>query len=97
MPDIIIDVKIYPLIAVLNYERRNKVKIIFHLLRYERMNHKIREAQVAKVPYMLIAGDSEVENSTVSVRLRSGENLQDQSLEAFKDRCKSAIMAKHGL
>ncbi len=63
----------------------------------ERMNHKIREAQISKVLYMLIAGDDEVSNSNVTIRLRNGENLKDQSLEAFKDRCKSAIMSKHGL
>ena len=43
--------------------------------RNERMNAKIREAQVQKIPYMLIVGDREAEAETVSVRLRSGENL----------------------
>ena len=43
--------------------------------RNERMNAKIREAQVQKVPYMLIMGDRETEAGTASVRLRSGENL----------------------
>lgn len=65
--------------------------------RKERMNLKIREAQVAKVPYMLIAGDSEVEDSTVAVRLRSGENLKGESLSAFKDRVRHAIISKRGL
>ncbi len=63
----------------------------------ERMNHKIRTAQIAKVPYMLIVGDAEVQDSTVSVRLRSGEDLKDQTLEAFKDRTKSAIISRQGL
>ncbi|MFA4837000.1 MAG: threonine--tRNA ligase, partial [Dehalococcoidia bacterium] len=60
----------------------------------ERMNLKIRQAQLAKIPYMLIAGDAEVQESTVSVRLRNGDNLKSLSLEAFKDRAKNAIMSK---
>ncbi|MCL0056858.1 threonine--tRNA ligase [Dehalococcoidia bacterium] len=65
--------------------------------RKERMNLKIREAQLAKVPYMLITGDSEVQNSTVAVRLRNGENLKGESLEVFKDRVRNVIMSKRGL
>jgi len=41
----------------------------------ETLNKRIRQAQTRKVPYMLIAGDREVEDGQVSVRLRSGENL----------------------
>jgi threonyl-tRNA synthetase len=41
----------------------------------ERMNQRIRQAQLEKVPYMLIIGDKEVEAGTVSVRLRNGEQL----------------------
>ncbi|MDY6912115.1 MAG: threonine--tRNA ligase, partial [Chloroflexota bacterium] len=63
----------------------------------ERMNHKIREAQVSKIPYMLIIGDAEVQDSVVSIRLRNGENLQNQALYAFKDRVNSVIMSKQGL
>ena len=43
--------------------------------RGERMNLKIREAQLQKIPYMLIVGDDEMGQDTVSVRLRSGDNL----------------------
>jgi threonyl-tRNA synthetase len=43
--------------------------------RRERMNAKIREAQLQKVPYMLIMGDKEAAGGTVSVRLRSGDDL----------------------
>jgi threonyl-tRNA synthetase len=42
--------------------------------RPERMNAKIRDAQLQKVPYMLVVGDKEVEQQAVAVRLRSGEN-----------------------
>ncbi len=63
----------------------------------ERMNYKIREAQMAKIPYMIIVGDAEVNNGTISVRLRSGENLKDLSVGAFKERANSAIMSQQGL
>ena len=43
--------------------------------RSERMNAKIRDAQNQKIPYMLIAGDKEVEAELLSIRLRSGEDL----------------------
>ena len=44
-------------------------------LRNEKLNYKIREAQVAKIPYMLIVGDKEKADRTVTVRRRDGENL----------------------
>jgi threonyl-tRNA synthetase len=62
--------------------------------RSERMNLKIREAQLQKIPYILIVGDKEVDTSTVSVRLRNGENPGGQSLEQFKLIAKSAIEAR---
>ena len=43
--------------------------------RNERMNAKIRDAQLQKVPYMLVVGDREAEAGTAAVRLRSGDNL----------------------
>ncbi|MFC2010172.1 threonine--tRNA ligase [Chloroflexota bacterium] len=51
--------------------------------RSERINLKIRQAQLEKVPYMLVVGDKEIADSTVSVRLRSGEQLPPQSLDSF--------------
>ena len=51
--------------------------------RSERVNLKIRQAQLDKIPYMLVVGDKEVDSSTVSVRLRSGEQLASQSLDSF--------------
>jgi threonyl-tRNA synthetase len=44
-------------------------------VRSERVNAKIRDAQLRKVPYMLVVGDKEIEAHAASVRLRSGENL----------------------
>ena len=49
----------------------------------ERMNSKIRKAQVHKVPYMLIIGDKEEQNQAVSVRSRSGENIGQITLKEF--------------
>ena len=43
--------------------------------RNEKLGFKVREAQVAKVPYMLVVGEKEVAEHGVNVRLRSGENL----------------------
>ncbi|MFC1847445.1 threonine--tRNA ligase, partial [Chloroflexota bacterium] len=59
--------------------------------RSERVNLKIRQAQLDKVPYMLIIGDKEVDASTVSVRLRSGEQLSPQSLDSFKETVRMSI------
>jgi threonyl-tRNA synthetase len=50
--------------------------------RSERMNLKIRQAQLEKVPYMIVVGDKEMESGEVSVRLRTGEQI-NQSLESF--------------
>ena len=44
-------------------------------VRSERMNAKIRDAQLQKIPYMLVVGDREAESQAAAVRLRSGENL----------------------
>jgi threonyl-tRNA synthetase len=48
-----------------------------------RMNAKIRQAQMQKIPYMLVIGDKEVENGSISVRLRSEENLGAMALDQF--------------
>jgi len=62
--------------------------------RSERINLKIRQAQLDKIPYMLIIGDKEVTTSTVSVRLRSGEQLASQSFASFKQNIRLAITSK---
>ena len=43
--------------------------------RNEKLGYKVREAQLAKIPYILVVGDKEVESGSLNVRLRSGENL----------------------
>jgi threonyl-tRNA synthetase len=54
--------------------------------RSERMGFKIREAQLQKIPYMLVVGDREVEANTVGVRLRSGEDLEAISVDDLVER-----------
>ncbi len=62
--------------------------------RSERMNAKIRDAQVQKVPYMLVMGDREAESGQVAVRLRSEEDLGAMSVDAFLDRARADIESK---
>jgi threonyl-tRNA synthetase len=62
--------------------------------RSERMNLKIREAQLEKVPYMLIIGDKEMDSSSASLRLKSGKDLGLETLVEVKSRIKTAIEAK---
>ncbi|MDE0593340.1 MAG: threonine--tRNA ligase [Dehalococcoidia bacterium] len=52
----------------------------------DRMNSKIRQAQLQKVPYMLVAGDQEIEAGTVAVRTRTGENLEPMTVDEVVDR-----------
>jgi len=54
--------------------------------RGERMNAKIRDAQNQKIPYMLVVGDKEMENTQVALRLRGGENPGPINLDDFLAR-----------
>jgi threonyl-tRNA synthetase len=62
--------------------------------RSETVNMKIRQAQLEKVPYMLVVGDREVAESTVSVRLRSGEQANAQLFADFKKKLKAIIASR---
>ena len=57
----------------------------------EKIGYKIRNAQLEKVPYMIILGKDEVNNSTISVRSRSGEKQDNISLDSFKNKLKQEI------
>jgi threonyl-tRNA synthetase len=59
-------------------------------IRSERMGSKIRDAQLAKIPYMLVVGDKEVASEGASVRLRSGEDLGLQSIPEIERQIRSA-------
>jgi len=54
-------------------------------VRNEKLNYKIREAQLMKVPYMLIVGEREKEEGTITVRKRDGQNLPAMTPDAFFD------------
>jgi threonyl-tRNA synthetase len=57
----------------------------------ERMNAKVREGQLKKIPYMLVLGDREVANQTVSLRKRDGTKENDLSFEAFAAMIRTRI------
>ena len=52
-------------------------------LRNEKIGYKIREHTLARVPYLLVIGDKELENRSVSVRMRDGQELGSMSLDEF--------------
>ena len=62
--------------------------------RAEKMGKKIREATLAKTPYMLTVGDQEVENKTVSVRSRKGDNLGAMDMDALMAKLLTEIATK---
>ncbi|PIE59008.1 MAG: threonine--tRNA ligase [Desulfobulbus propionicus] len=59
-------------------------------LRNEKLNYKIRAAQLMKIPYMLIIGEREKEERTVTVRLRDGKNLPAMRSEEFVEYIRQA-------
>ena len=63
-------------------------------LRSEKLGYKIREAQMQKIPYMLVVGDRDMENNTVSIRTRKGEDLGAMTLDAFLEKCQAEIASK---
>ncbi len=63
----------------------------------DRMNAKIRKAQQLKIPYMLIVGDKEKENGTVSVRYRNGKQDNGLTYETFASALKAKIDSKEQL
>jgi threonyl-tRNA synthetase len=60
-------------------------------LRNEKLGYKIREAQLQKIPYILVIGDKEVEQGGVAPRLRSGDDLGFMTLDDFVARIKPEI------
>jgi threonyl-tRNA synthetase len=62
--------------------------------RQEKIGYKIREAQLQKVPYMLVVGDREAETGTVSVRERSGGDRGASSIDAFIASAREEVARK---
>ena len=63
----------------------------------ERMQAKIRRAQLQKIPYMLVVGDREVRDNALAVRLRTEEDLGAMGVDDFVARVGRVIEAKRGL
>ena len=62
--------------------------------RNEKIGYKIREAQVQKIPYVLVVGDKEMENGTVAVRKRGEGDLGPQATDVFTKQLLEEIAAK---
>jgi len=62
--------------------------------RSEKLGYKIREAQMKKIPYMLVVGDRDMENGTVSVRTRTGEDLGAMTADEFLAKALLEIATK---
>ena len=63
--------------------------------RSEKIGYKIRQAQMAKVPYMLVVGDKEVEEGTVTVRKHGGDELGSVPFEEFFNSIKIEIKERN--
>jgi threonyl-tRNA synthetase len=63
--------------------------------RNEKLGFKIREAQLQKIPYMLVIGDKEVESGTVAPRFRDGKNLSTMKPLEFAEYIKSEVLSFH--
>ena len=64
--------------------------------RFEKIGYKIREAQLQKIPYMLVTGDREAAESTVAVRSRLGGDLGAKPLDAFMEDAIGEVKRKQG-
>jgi threonyl-tRNA synthetase len=62
--------------------------------RQEKIGYKIREAQLQKIPYMLVVGDKEVTEGTVSVRSRSGGDLGPETVDGFVKKARQEVSSK---
>jgi threonyl-tRNA synthetase len=66
-------------------------------VRNEKLNYKIREAQLQKIPYMLIIGDKEMEGGEVTIRLRDGENMPAMKVADFAEMVRRQCAAEKEL
>src|SRR6185369_16153634 len=64
--------------------------------RNEKLGYKIREAQLAKIPYAVVIGDKEVQGRTLAPRRRGGENLPPLSLVEFMERLRGEVAQERG-
>ena len=59
-----------------------------------KIGYKIREAQLMKVPYMIVVGDKEIENNKISVRSRKDGDMGQMNIEEFKNKILQEIKDK---
>ncbi|MCX7976039.1 MAG: His/Gly/Thr/Pro-type tRNA ligase C-terminal domain-containing protein [Bellilinea sp.] len=60
----------------------------------DRMNAKIRSAQLLKIPYMAVVGDQEVNSRTIALRRRDGSRQNDVPVQAFIEQVKERIRTR---
>lgn len=96
-----VQVKILPISdAHINYAKEIKKKIEKEEIRVElddrqeKTGYKIREAQMQKIPYMLVVGDKEIENNSVSVRSREDGDIGTYEIDDFIEKIKIEIFDK---
>jgi threonyl-tRNA synthetase len=63
-------------------------------LRNEKITYKIREHSLQKMPYLLVAGEREMQSKQVAVRTRKGEDLGSMPLQVFIERLQGEVKAK---
>jgi threonyl-tRNA synthetase len=73
--------------------KKNGIRCDFDL-RNEKITYKIREHSMQKLPYLLVAGEREMQSGQVAVRTRKGEDLGSMPLQAFIERLQAEIKAK---
>ena len=96
-------VNIIPVSPTVHHEYATKIQSIYNQLdvrvtlddREEKINKKIREAQIAKIPYTLIIGDKEMNDGTVTYRRYKSEENVTLSIEEFKEQITKEISSKY--
>jgi threonyl-tRNA synthetase len=73
--------------------RQNRIRAQFDR-RSEKLNYKIREAQIQKIPYMIVVGDKEAESGMVSVRTNDGRQLNPQTANQFIEKLNNEIKTR---
>ncbi|MBC7190122.1 threonine--tRNA ligase [Candidatus Aerophobetes bacterium] len=63
-------------------------------IKNEMLSYKIRQAQLEKVPYMIIIGKKEVSSQKITVRTREGDNIKNITIEEFLDKIKQEIACR---
>ena len=63
-------------------------------LRKEKITYKIRDHSLQKIPFLLIAGNREMDNNTISIRARGGEDLGEMSVDDFIQKLQKVVDEK---